>query len=216
MSTDRLAQMRHAYGAEGLDEDGLAADWLGQFERWLSEAVAAGLAEPNAMVLATADAAGQPSARTVLLKAVDARGFVLFTDRRSRKGCALAENPTASLLFPWHALQRQVEVTGAVELVGDEDSDAYFATRPRGSQLSAAVSPQSSVIGGRDELERARDALAAQLGEGGAPGRPPHWGGVRVLPRSVEFWQGRADRLHDRLRYRRGDDGCWLVERLAP
>lgn len=217
MSIDRLAGMRNSYdGGDELREEALADGWRAQFERWLADAVQRGVVEPNAMVLATADAGGRPSARTVLLKGVDDRGFVLFTNHRSRKGSDLAVNSRAALLFPWHAMQRQVEVTGRAEPISGEESDAYFATRPRGSQLSAAASPQSSVIAGRGELERARDELEACLPDGAAVPRPAHWGGLRVVAESVEFWQGRPDRLHDRLRCRRGEDGSWVVERLAP
>jgi pyridoxamine 5'-phosphate oxidase len=210
-----VARMRRAYRARGLSEDDLAATWLEQFEAWLADAVAAGLTEPNAMVMATADAAGAPSARTVLLKAVDERGFVLYTNLRSRKGRDVAENPRASLVFPWSTVQRQVIVSGAVEAVGDAESDAYFASRPRGSQLGAVASEQSAVIASRAVLDERYAALEARHGPADPVPRPGHWGGLRVVPVTVEFWQGRPDRLHDRLRYRRGEDG-WDVERLAP
>lgn len=217
MSSDGLSGMRNPYDdGDGLREEALADGWRAQFERWLADAVQRGVVEPNAMVLATADADGRPSARTVLLKGVDDRGFVLFTNHHSRKGSDLAANARAALLFPWHAMHRQVEVTGSVEAIPGEDSDAYFASRPRGSQLSAAASPQSSVIAGRGELERARDELAVRFPEGAAVPRPAHWGGLRVVPQSVAFWQGRPDRLHDRLRCRRAQGGSWVVERLAP
>jgi pyridoxamine 5'-phosphate oxidase len=206
----RFGGMRRAYDGPALDEASLAPTWLEQFERWFAEA--RGLRERNAMVLATASADGAPSARSVLLKAVDQHGFVFFTNLRSRKGQDLAANPRAALVFPWVTLQRQVIVTGRAELLPDADNDAYFASRPLGSQLSAAVSPQSAVIASRAELEAARERLAAG---GGAVPRPPHWGGVRVVPDAVEFWQGRPERLHDRLRFRR-DGGRWTVERLAP
>jgi pyridoxamine 5'-phosphate oxidase len=212
---DLLAAMRHAYQRDGLDEGALAADWLTQFRRWLADAVRAALAEPNAMVLATATTDGRPSARTVLLKGVDERGFVFYTHHTSRKGTELAANPVASLVFPWHPMQRQVIIGGAVERVDDAESDAYFASRPYGSRLGALASPQSAVIGSRAELETARAELAARYPEGTPVPRPASWGGLRVVPDTVEFWQGRPDRLHDRLRFRRAGGG-WVVERLGP
>jgi pyridoxamine 5'-phosphate oxidase len=205
--------MRRSYRRMGLSEDDLAPTWLRQFEHWLADAVAAGIVEPNAMVLATADAQARPSARTVLLKGVDDEGFVLFTNRDSRKGREAAANPRAALLFPWHDLQRQVIAEGPIEPLSPDEDDDYFATRPHGSQLGALASAQSQVIPSRDVLERAF-AEAAERHPGPVP-RPPHWGGLRVRPDAVEFWQGRPDRLHDRLRYRH-EGGAWIVERLAP
>jgi pyridoxamine 5'-phosphate oxidase len=210
-----MKQMRRSYEDGGLDEAGLAGDWLAQFGAWFADASAAGLSEPNAMVLATVSADGRPSARTVLLKGVDMRGFVLYTNLDSRKGGELLANPHVSLVFLWHPLGRQVVVTGDAEAIGAEESDAYFSTRPYGSQIGAAASPQSQIIAGRAELERARDELVARHPEGTPVPRPAHWGGVRVAPDAVEFWQGRLDRLHDRLRFRREGD-AWVVERLAP
>ena len=208
--------MRRDYRGAALDEHKLAATWLEQFTGWLAEAVAAGEIEANAMVFGTADAAGRPSARTVLLKGVDERGFVLYTNLGSRKGREAAANPHASLVFPWLAVQRQVVVAGAVERVEDAQADAYFASRPHGSRLSALASPQSEVVAARDELEAVLAALAERYPEGIEVPRPPHWGGLRVVPETVEFWQGRPDRLHDRLRYRRDAQRGWVVERLAP
>ncbi len=215
-STTRLQAMRRSYELGGLDEADLAADWVTQLQRWLQDAQDAGLTEPNAMVFATAGADGVPSARTVLLKGLDARGLVLYSNHGSRKGREAAANPQASLVFPWIDLQRQVVVCGPVERVDDAESDAYFASRPRGSQLGALASPQSTVIPTRDVLEENRAALDRRHPEGTPIPRPEHWGGLRVVPRTVEFWQGRPDRLHDRLRFRREDGDGWTVERLAP
>jgi len=207
--------MRRSYERGGLREEDLADDWPAQFARWLAEAVAAGLTEPNACTLATAAPDGRPSARTVLLKQVDARGFTVFTNLASRKGREALANPRASIVVPWVDLQRQVVVLGDVERVSDAESDAYFATRPHGSRIGALASPQSQVIPSREVLEQARAALLERFPPGTPVPRPPHWGGLRVVPESVEFWQGRPDRLHDRLRFRR-EDGGFVVERLAP
>lgn len=211
-----LAQLRRTYARAALDEAALAETWLAQFTRWFDDAQAAGDGwEPNAMVVSTAGADGRPRGRTVLLKGVDQRGFVFFTNLRSIKGRQLAENGAASIVFPWLLQERQVLVSGRTELLPDAENDAYFHSRPRGSQLSAAISPQSEVVASRDELLALRAGLEAQVGEEGEVPRPPHWGGVRVIPDSVEFWQGRPDRLHDRLRFRL-DGAAWVVERLAP
>ncbi|MFB6395000.1 pyridoxamine 5'-phosphate oxidase [Polymorphospora lycopeni] len=210
------AGMRQEYAAEtGLSRADLAADWHTQFARWFADAVAYGLPEPNAMVVATADPAARPSARTVLLKAYDAAGLVFYTNYESRKGVEALANPYASLLFPWFAMQRQVIVCGRVEPVARAETEEYFAARPRGSQLGAWASPQSRVLADRAELDAGYAAVADRFGAGPVP-PPPHWGGLRVVPDSVEFWQGRASRLHDRLRYRRTEGGSWTVERLAP
>lgn len=198
-----------------LEEQDLASHWLEQFERWQAEFAGAGAHEPTAMVLATASADGQPSARTVLLKGVDERGFEFFTNLDSRKGRELAENPRASLLFPWYERQRQVVVVGAVEPVEPGRADAYFASRPYGSRIGAHASRQSSVIAGRSVLEDARAELEARYPPDGPVPRPERWSGFRVLPETVEFWQGRPNRLHDRLRFRRAE-GSWVVERLSP
>lgn len=211
--------MREKYDGDSFDlqpedliGDGGAA-WVALWRSWFDEAVAAGAPEPNAMVLATADADGRPSARTVLLKGYDEAGLVFYTNYGSRKGCELAENPRAGVVFPWIALARQVVVTGDVTRVDREQSEQYFHSRPRGSQLGAAASPQSQVIRGREELDKAwRRAEQSYPGE---VALPDGWGGFRLAPLTVEFWQGQTDRLHDRLRYRRTGSG-WVVERLAP
>jgi pyridoxamine 5'-phosphate oxidase len=205
-SPQDLSRMRNEYTGE-LTEQGLAGTWLEQFATWFADAVEAGLPEPNAMLLATADGSGRPSARTVLLKGYDQRGFTFFTNYESRKGRDLAENPRASLVFPWYPLHRQVIVCGTVEKVSREETEEYFALRPPGAQVGAWASPQSRVIRSRDELR----VLVEEAEARGAKGAPPYWGGFRVSPDEVEFWQGRESRLHDRLRYT-GD----TVERLAP
>jgi pyridoxamine 5'-phosphate oxidase len=199
----------------GLSEADLDADPFGQFRAWFDQALAAGLPEANAMTLATATPDGRPSARTVLIKGVDARGFVFYTNYASRKGRELAANPYAALVFYWAELERQIRIEGRVEQVAPADSEAYFQSRPLGSRLSAAASRQSEVIAGRDELERRVAELAAECASGEVP-RPPHWGGYRVVPSAIEFWQGRPNRLHDRLRYRLAQDGAWVIERLSP
>ena len=207
--------MRRDYTERGpLLEADLAAGWAAQFAAWFAEAAAYGLPEPNAMIVATADRAGHPSARTVLLKGYDARGFVFYTNYTSRKGTEAAANPYASLVFPWFPMQRQVLVSGSVERVSRAETEAYFATRPRGSQLGAWASPQSQVVADRAAVEAGLAEVVARFGDGPVPA-PPHWGGLRVVPETVEFWQGRTSRLHDRLRYRREADR-FVVERLAP
>ncbi|MBM0257932.1 pyridoxamine 5'-phosphate oxidase [Micromonospora sp. 4G55] len=209
--------MRNEYAADlGLSEVDLAADWYTQFDRWFADAVAAGLPEPNAMVVGTADAAGRPSGRTVLLKGYDPEGFVFYTNYTSRKGGEATANPHASLVFPWFPMQRQVVVAGPVERVDRAETEAYFASRPRGSQLGAWASAQSRVIPDRAALDEAYQAVVARFADVAQIPAPPHWGGFRVRPESVEFWQGRVSRLHDRLRFRRADGGDWIVERLAP
>ncbi len=208
------ASLRIDYALAGLSEKDLAKDPFRQFDRWFQEAVAAQVLEPNAMTLATADETGQPCARTVLLKGVDGRGFVFFTNYESRKARELAANPRASLVFPWLAVERQVVVCGSVVKVAREETDAYFQTRPLGSQFGAWASPQSTVVPSRETLENNLAAIETRYAGRTVP-TPPHWGGYRVIPTTVEFWQGRRSRLHDRLRYRREGD-AWIVERLAP
>jgi pyridoxamine 5'-phosphate oxidase len=208
--------MRRDYTERGpLLETDLAADWTGQFAAWFADAAAAGLHEPNAMIVATAGGDGRPSARTVLLKAYDASGFVFYTNYESRKATDLAENAYASLVFPWFPMHRQVIVAGAVERVTRAETEAYFASRPRGSQLGAWASPQSRVVPDRAAVDDALADVVERFGDGPVP-PPPHWGGLRVVPDTVEFWQGRSSRLHDRLRFRRTEASVWVVERLAP
>ena len=210
-----LAGMRQEYMAEGLDAADLDADPIAQFERWLSEVVDAGLPEPNAMVVASVSADCAPSTRMTLLKFVDARGFVFFTNYTSRKAGELTGNEAVSLLFPWHALRRQVIVTGTASRLPAAESAAYFRSRPRGSQLGAWASRQSSVLSTRAELDERFAELAARWPEGTDVPIPDFWGGFVVAPTAVEFWQGRVSRLHDRLKYVRAGGG-WALERLAP
>lgn len=201
--------------ATPFDDANLAATWLEQFQRWFADAVAAPeLVEPNAMVVATAGLDGQPSARTVLLKGVDERGFVFFTNYTSRKGTELAANPQLSLVFGWHPSSRQVVVCGRAERTDRAETEAYFASRPRASQLGAWASPQSQVVSAVDLAASLADVEARFAQVAGIP-PPPHWGGIRVRPHTVEFWQGTTGRLHDRLRYRQTDTG-WVTERLGP
>ncbi len=210
-----LRILRREHEDDGLDPDTLLDDPLAQFERWLQDALDAGELLPNAMTLATADADGRPSARITLLKGIDDGGFVFFSNYESRKGRQLAENPMAALVFYWGALSRQVRVEGVVERVSEQDSADYFATRSRGSQLGAWASPQSRVLADREELEEL--VRTAEEGfEGEQIPLPPHWGGFRLRPTMIEFWKGRASRLHDRFRYSRADSGAWTRERLAP
>jgi len=199
----------------GLDEDMLAADPHDQFDRWMADVIAAGLPEPTAMVLATVSAAGQPRARTVLLKGHDKNGFTFFTNRTSRKGSDLDEVPRACLLFPWHAIHRQVIVEGTVTRLSEDASAAYFRTRPRGSQLAAWASRQSTVISSRRELEERFELMERRWPDDAEVPLPEFWGGYLVTPQAMEFWHGRLNRMHDRLRYRLLDQG-WVVERLAP
>ncbi len=210
-----LADLRKEYSLAGLTEKDLARDPFRQFEKWFQEAEASKLVEPNAMVLATATREGRPSARTMLLKSVDGRGFVFYTNYESRKGRELDANPRATLLFPWFAFERQVIVEGPVAKVSREEAEAYFHSRPLPSQLGAWASAQSSIITGRKVLEEAMKELEIKYAGRPVP-LPPQWGGFRVNPETVEFWQGRRSRLHDRLRYRRAADGGWTVERLSP
>ncbi len=212
-----LADIRINYLRGQLRRADLRADPIEQFNLWMDDATAAGVVEPTAMSLATAGHDGVPRVRTVLLKGLNDAGFVFYTNFESRKGRALAENPAASLLFPWLAMERQVLVTGRVERVGDDEASRYFASRPRESRLAAWTSGQSRPVASREALEadlaRVRERFGAEEGE--VP-LPPFWGGYRVRPETVEFWQGRANRLHDRFEYTRAASGGWTLERLAP
>lgn len=209
-----LKDLRVDYGREPLDETTLDPDPIAQFRRWFDEAASAGIPEPNAMSLATVDESGQPACRTVLLKDLDDRGFVFFTNYSSRKGRHLSTNPRAALLFPWIALQRQVEVCGPVEKLTAEESTAYFDSRPRGSRIGAWVSNQSTEIPSRQFLLERNAEFEQRFIDGPIP-RPEFWGGYRVLPETIEFWQGGRDRLHDRLRYAK-KNRTWFHVRLSP
>lgn len=207
--------LRIDYGRGHLTEADVAADPVRQFEWWFADARAADVPEPNAMTLATADAGGAPSARVVLLKGFDDRGFCFFTNYDSRKGRDLSANPRAALCFYWQPLERQVRVEGAVERVGRDESEAYFRTRPPAAQVGAWASAQSQVIASRGDLAAREAELAARFAGGPVP-LPDFWGGYRVVPAAVEFWQGRPSRLHDRIRYARRADGGWAIDRLSP
>lgn len=209
-----LSDLRRDYARDGLLEANADPDPFKQFRLWMEQAVHAGLPEPNAMTLATGTPDGRPSARIVLLKGFDERGFTFFSNYGSRKGQELAANPFAALTFFWVELERQVRIEGRVGRVSEAESDEYHATRPRGSQLGAWTSWQSEVIAGRDVLEERLREFTLRFADGPVP-RPPHWGGYRLVPEMIEFWQGRPNRLHDRLRYRLAG-GAWVIERLSP
>lgn len=229
-ATERMAAMRLQYSGAGLSETDLAGDWFTQFQQWFDDAAASGMTEPNAMVVATAAADGTVAARTVLAKEVDGRGIVFYTNYDSAKSHDLGENPHIAITFPWYDLHRQVHLRGIATKVTREETAAYWARRPRGSQIGSTASPQSTVIASRAALDALQHAVEERYGgiDAGAPGAlpipvPDHWGGWRVTPITVEFWQGRTDRLHDRLRFRRldgqahgsADDDGWVVERLS-
>jgi pyridoxamine 5'-phosphate oxidase len=208
--------MRVAYDTGGLAEADLAATWHDQFADWFDNALAAGLPEPNAIVLATAGADGLPSSRTVLAKGIDSHGVVFYTNLRSEKMQALHATPFAAATFPWIALHRQVHLRGPIELLAPEQSIRYWQTRPRGAQLGAWASAQSTVVPDRRALDLALENITARFADAEQVPLPPHWGGVRIRPVTVEFWQGRPDRMHDRLRYHIADDGTCTISRLAP
>ncbi|MER7733444.1 pyridoxamine 5'-phosphate oxidase [Streptomyces erythrochromogenes] len=209
------AMMRKQYRSEIVHEESLAEDPMEQFARWFQQAADSHLFEPNAMVVSTATPDGRPSSRTVLLKQFDSRGFVFFTNYGSRKGRELAQNPQVALLFPWHPIARQVIVTGTASRIGRDETAAYFRSRPHGSQLGAWASEQSSVIGSRAELDSRYAELAERYPEGEQVPVPPEWGGLRVVPQEIEFWQGHENRLHDRLHYVLEGEK-WRLERLCP
>ena len=209
-----IADIRNDYILNTLDESDIATNPIEQFTRWWNEATNSKVAEVNAMTLATATTDGKPSARIVLLKDYDEKGFVFYTNYESHKGRELAENPNAALIFFWKEIERQVRIEGIVEKVTAQESDAYFAIRPDKSRIAAWASPQSKVVESRNVLEKNYEGFAAEF-KNSIP-RPPHWGGYRVLPHTIEFWQGRRNRLHDRFQYTKTSQGSWKVERLAP
>ena len=210
-----MADLRKEYTRAGLRETDAAPDPIEQFHRWFEEVLAAGLHEPNAMTLATATSDGRPAARVVLLKGFDERGFVFYTNYEGRKGRELEENPYCALVFYWGELERQVRIEGRAGRVSGEESEAYYRSRPLGSRLGAWVSEQSRPVGDRATLEERLRELEDEY-EGREVPRPPFWGGYRVEPEAIEFWQGRENRLHDRLLYRRESDQSWSIERLQP
>ncbi len=209
------SDLRKTYSFGGLSESDLDSDPFAQFGKWFQQAVEAKLTEPNAMTLATATSDGFPSARMILLKSFDEDGFVFFTNYESQKGRELAENPSAALVFYWAELERQIRIAGAVSKVPRQESEEYFKSRPEGSRLGAWTSRQSQVISGREVLEERLKKLTAEYQDREIP-TPPFWGGYRLSPQTIEFWQGRPNRLHDRLRYTRQSDNRWLIERLSP
>jgi pyridoxamine 5'-phosphate oxidase len=210
-----ISQIRKEYSRQNLTEVSVSKDPFTQFREWWKDAVDSQLIEPNAMTLATSSGDGIPAARIVLLKGVDEKGFVFFTNYNSYKGQQLAENPRACLVFFWKELERQVRITGLVERTSVEESDEYFNSRPEGSKIGAWASPQSKIIPGRDWLEEEEKNFNEKF-NGKAVKRPSHWGGFRVRPINIEFWQGRPNRLHDRIQYDLKDDGSWEISRLAP
>ncbi|MEZ0538659.1 pyridoxamine 5'-phosphate oxidase [Fibrella arboris] len=212
--TAKIADLRKDYTLNGLDQTDVSADPFAQFQQWFDAALAAGINEPNAMHLATVSPEGRPEGRIVLVKGIDDTGFSFYTNYSSRKAASLAVHPFASLTFFWPELERQVRIEGRVEKVTESESDAYFNSRPRGSQIGAWVSHQSEVITGRDVLATKQQRLDDQFNNQPIP-RPPFWGGYRVIPDQIEFWQGRPSRLHDRIRYRL-EAGTWLIERVSP
>ncbi len=215
MTSEQIAAIRREYESDGLSEAELQADPYDQFLLWFDQAMVTEGENVNGMTLATTTPEGYPSARIVLLKGID-HGFLFYTNYRSRKGAELEMNPRAAIVFWWPTLNRQVRAEGIVERVSPENSDAYFESRPIGSRIGAAASPQSGVIESREALEKMVERVRAEHGEEGPIPRPEEWGGYRLIPESIEFWQGRSSRLHDRLHYRLADDHSWQIERLAP
>lgn len=213
MSEQPLADLRKDYRLAALEESSVDTNPIEQFQVWFLEAQSAKLPEPNAMTIATVNADGHPSARVVLLKGLDARGFVFYTNYDSRKGREIAAHPFAALVFHWNELERQVRIEGSVVRISEAESDTYFNSRPIGSRIGAWTSPQSEVITSRDVLTDKEKMMIQKYGD--QPPRPAHWGGLRVVPKVIEFWQGRSSRLHDRLRYRQTSHG-WIIDRLAP
>ncbi|HEV7333479.1 MAG TPA: pyridoxamine 5'-phosphate oxidase [Flavisolibacter sp.] len=210
-----IADLRREYASETLLENDITPDPLAQFQKWWDQVLASEISEPNALTLATASADGLPSARIVLLKGFDEKGFVFYTNYKSYKAAQLEENPKACLVFFWKELERQVRISGIVTRVTEEESDIYFNSRPVGSRIGAWASPQSQPIENREWLEQAFAKKKEEFSDGNVP-RPPHWGGYRVNPVMVEFWQGRFSRLHDRIQYTLDENGSWKIERLAP
>ena len=215
LTPEQLAALRQDYSQRGLRRTKLDPDPVIQFNHWLAEAVQQQIPEPNAVILSTVDGAGQPWSRTVLLKICDARGFAFFTNYESAKGRQIAANPLGALTFLWVSLERQVNIAGTIAKTSREESERYFQSRPLGSQLGAWASPQSSVIADRAHLEKQFEAARSKFGEAVIP-TPPHWGGYVLDPHTIEFWQGRRSRLHDRFRYTRMPESAWRIERLSP
>lgn len=211
---DQLNKMRKEYRAGSLNEVNMATNPLEEFRQWLETAIASGLSEPNAMTIASVSQEGKPSARVVLLKELNDRGFVFYTNYMSRKGRELFANPFAAIVFDWHELERQVRIEGVVEKVEENESDAYFNVRPDDAKIGAWASPQSSLINSREELEASHEKYSVQFAERKIP-RPPHWGGYLIIPTLIEFWQGRPNRMHDRIVYNKSNEG-WHIQRLAP
>jgi len=211
-----IASLRRSYSLQSLEENEVAPNPFDQFKTWFEQAMAGQITEPNAMTLATVNADGRPSARTVLLKGFDERGFIFYTNYLSRKGQEIAENPFGALLFCWLDLERQIRIEGKIEKVSSEESLAYFITRPKSSQIGAWASPQSQVIPGRKVLEDKQAELSENYAASESLPLPPHWGGYVIRPDYFEFWQGRESRLHDRVVYSKNDDNSWVINRLAP